>query len=564
MNRVQGEWEMSEALNTIYGMDLGTTYSCIAYVDEHGKPVIVPNQENQRVTPSVVFLDEDNIVVGEVAKENSKLYPDDVIAFIKRSMGDPHFEFEHNGQVYKPEEISSFILRKMVGDAEQILGTTISDVVITCPAYFGINEREATRLAGEIAGLNVRQVLNEPTSAAIAYGMAEEAEHKVMLVFDLGGGTFDVTMIDIRPEAIEVICTGGDHHLGGKDWDDSIVRFLASHFEEETGIHENEVYEDSETRQDLELSAERAKIILSQRARAPISITHGGERVKVELTREKFEELTDHLVEKTMTLTREMLGEAKKKGFESYDEILLVGGSTRMPRIRERIIEELGREPRFFDPDESVAKGAALYGWKLSLNDALVTRIARTTGQNVEEVKETPVEEISREVMDQAAREVADEAGFTLAAIQRSNIVIKNVCSKSFGIVAFDKDVEKVVNLILKNTTVPVEATQRFGTREVNQETVELRIMENEVSEDSINPEHAVEIGTAVLDMPANLPAGAPLDVTFTLNEEGRLEMTAVEKSEDRKVNATIETNSVIHGEELEMAKSRGTSLMVT
>ena len=180
---------MSEKMKKVFGIDLGTTYSSIAYVDEYGKPVIMPNAENQHLTPSVVFFDEGNIVVGDVAKESSKIYPDEVVSFVKRSMGEPNFLFEYDSKAYRAEEISSYVIRKVVQDAEQNLGEKITDVVITCPAYFGINEREATKKAGEIAGYNVRQIINEPTAAAIAYGTVESSERKTVLVYDLGGGT---------------------------------------------------------------------------------------------------------------------------------------------------------------------------------------------------------------------------------------------------------------------------------------------------------------------------------------------------------------------------------------
>ena len=205
---------MSDPINKIFGIDLGTTYSSIAYVDEYGKPVIIPNAENQRITPSVVFFDGSEIVVGDVAKESAKLYPNEVVSFIKRSMGEANFLYEYDGKPYRPEEISSFILRKVAQDAEQTIGEKVQDVVITCPAYFGINEREATRKAGEIAGFNVRQIINEPTAAAIAYGTVQETENRVVLVYDLGGGTFDITMIDIQESSIDVICTGGGSQSG--------------------------------------------------------------------------------------------------------------------------------------------------------------------------------------------------------------------------------------------------------------------------------------------------------------------------------------------------------------
>ncbi|MDM8539143.1 Hsp70 family protein, partial [Desulfobacterales bacterium HSG17] len=380
---------MSKQIKRIFGIDLGTTYSSIACVDEYGKTVVVPNAENQRVTPSVVFFDGDNIVVGDVAKESAKLYPNDVVSFVKRSMGEPNFLFEHNSNSYRAEEISSFIIRKIVQDAEKNIGISgTKDIVITCPAYFGINEREATRRAGEIAGFNVRQIINEPTAAAIAFGSMESTEERVVLVYDLGGGTFDITMIDIKPNAsIEVICTGGDHNLGGKDWDDRIVAHLVQEFQTAVGSDED-ILEDPDTCQDLQLSAEKAKKVLSQREQTPVLITHGGERVKITLERKTFVKVTRDLLERTISLTHEMLEEAGKKGYDHFDEIILVGGSTRMPQVTTRIKEEFEIDPQLFDPDEAVAKGAAIYGWKLFLQDEVKGHVARKTGKSIEQLED--------------------------------------------------------------------------------------------------------------------------------------------------------------------------------
>jgi molecular chaperone DnaK (HSP70) len=548
---------MNNQFKQIFGIDLGTTYSGIAYIDEHGKPVIIPNQENQRITPSVVFFDGNNIIVGEVAKENAKLYPNEVVAFVKRAMGEPHFLFEYNEKTYRPEEISSYILRKLVNDAQQHLGIEITDVVITCPAYFGINEREATRLAGEIAGLNVRQIINEPTAAAIAYGTVETQIEKVVLVYDLGGGTFDITMIHIKPDAIEVICTGGDHNLGGKDWDDRIIQYLVEHFQTHTKST-TDILEDADTWQNLQLAAEKAKQTLSQRNKAPLMVTHGGERVKVELTRTDFETISRDLLERTIRLTHDMLDEARKKGYEHFDEILLVGGSTRMPQVGERIAQEFSIQPKMFDPDEAIAKGAALFGWKLSINDELVKRVS-------ERDQQAKVETEPQKIPDDIVQAVAAETGFTLAAVKRSQVAVRNVTSKSFGIIALDQNEQEIlVNLILKNTTVPADVTQRFGTHVADQDTVDLRIMENEASDKQLEPEKAIKIGTAILDLPANLPAHSPIDIMFRLNEEGRLEMKAVERSTAKHVSITIETSSVIQGKELEAAKIRSRNLVIS
>jgi molecular chaperone DnaK (HSP70) len=555
-------------MNKVFGIDLGTTYSCIAYVDEHGKPVVVKNAEGETTTPSVVFFESaDNVVVGQFAKETAKINPNEVVSFIKRSMGDANFLFTYQDKSYRPEEISGYILRKLVNDAQQQLGEPITEVVITCPAYFGINEREATKRAGEIAGLQVRQIINEPTAAAIAYGSTETQNHQVVLVYDLGGGTFDITMIEIKPDAIEVICTGGDHNLGGKDWDDRVVQYLVQQFQEQTGIHDD-ILEDPETWQELQLTAEKLKKTLTQRDRAPTSVTHGGERAKVELTLEKFNELTQDLLEKTISLTHDMLNEANKKGYQQFDEFLLVGGSTRMRQIAPRVAQEFAIQPKMFDPDEAVAKGAALYGWKLSIGDELVKRIATATGKTIQEVQRMATEEVPQALLQKAEKEVANLTGFTLGAVKKSRVKIKNVTSKSFGVVAFednDQTREWVVNLVLKNTTVPTEVTRRFGTSEAHQETVQIRIMENEVTDAKTMPEIAVEIGTALLEnLPPKLPAGSPIDISFKLNEEGRLEVTAIDATGGQTISVTIQTASVIQGEELEEAKARSQAIVVS
>jgi molecular chaperone DnaK (HSP70) len=550
-------------MKRIFGIDLGTTYSSIACVDEYGKPIVIPNAENQHVTPSVVFFDGDNIVVGDVAKESAKLYPEDVVSFVKRSMGEPNFLFEHNGKNYRAEEISSYVLRKIVQDAEQSLGEGgITDVVVTCPAYFGINEREATRRAGEIAGFNVRQIINEPTAAAIAYGTMESDKERVVLVYDLGGGTFDITMIDVKPgESIEVICTGGDHNLGGKDWDDRIVAHLVGEFQNQTGITED-ILEDADTCQDLLLSAERAKKILTQREKTPILITHGGERVKVQLERKTFETLTQDLLERTVSLTHEMLAEAGKKGYSKFDEIILVGGSTRMPQVAGRVSEEFGLQAKLFDPDEAVAKGAAIYGWKLYLQEELKARVARKTGKQMDQIEDTDLADLLGEV----EQLVADDTGYSVSDVQKSRMRITNVTSKSFGVIAHDaEDKEIIYNLILKNSGVPITTTRSFGTAVANQNAAAIQIMENESNEVVADPEHAVTIGTAVLNLPTDLKENTPVEITFKLNEEGRLEITAEETSETRRsVNVTIETKSVITGEEFEEAKTRGKSVAVS
>ncbi|MCR3761426.1 Hsp70 family protein [Clostridium felsineum] len=551
-------------MNEIFGIDLGTTYSCISYVDEYGRPVVVPNAENERITPSVVFFDGDNVIVGDVAKENSKMYPEEVVSFVKRSMGDENFYFEHGGKSYHAEEISSFILRKLISDAENNLGQKISDVVITCPAYFGINEREATKLAGEIAGLNVKAIINEPTAAAVAYGVDYDKD-KVVLVYDLGGGTFDITMIDVKKDSIKVICTGGDHNLGGKDWDDALIAYMAEQYKEITG-NDKDILEDPETCQELQLLAERVKKTLSQREKAPISINYEGERAKIEITREKFNELTYDLLQRTISLTDDMLKEAAKKNYTAFDEILLVGGSSRMPQVEEIIKSKYSIEPKIFDPDEAVSKGAALYGWKLSVNDELVRRISEDTGKDIEDIKKSIDEKsIDEKIIETAAKKVADDTGYTLSAVKASNVKVVNVVSKSFGVATYNNEEKEVIyNLIVKNSEVPYEFTERFGTREENQENVMIKIVEDELTDKIVDITYGNEIGEAELTLPENLPKNSPVDITFKLNEEGRLQIKAVEAVEKREISTSIETSSVIKGKDLEEAKERNKNIEVS
>lgn len=545
---------MTELATKIYGIDLGTTYSCIAYVDEFGKPVTIANAEGERTTPSVVFFDGANRVVGNEAKNNAVLYPDQVVTLVKRHMGEPAWVFVYDGAEYHAEEISSYILRKLVEDAEQA-GHSIHDVVITCPAYFGINERDATAKAGEIAGLNVRSIINEPTAAAIAYGLLS-TEDQVVLVYDLGGGTFDITMIEIRSGEINVIATGGDHYLGGTNWDEVIVHYLAEQWAVVTGLSSDPL-DDDETRQDLLLKAEQAKKALSAREKTDVAVTHTGQREKITLTREKFNELTTQLLERTIAYTRQMLAEAAKKGYSHFDKILLVGGATRMPQVAQRLQAEFGSEPQSFEPDEAVAKGAALYGQKLAIGDAIKIKLA--------EWSETTRETAPAAVIAKAQQAVADDFGLTLPSVKRfDNLAITNVTSRSFGVVALDQfNEERVSNLIRVNDKVPAEVVQRFGTHEANQTNAQIRIMENLRSDDRVELSECAEIGNAVLELPAGLPASSPIEISFRLDEQGRLHATALELSSRKTIDVHVETARVISQEEFEQAKARSKQLVV-
>jgi molecular chaperone DnaK (HSP70) len=537
---------VAESLKRVFGIDLGTTYSAIAYVDEHGKPVIVPNQESERITPSVVLFDGENVIVGNTAKESAKIEPHRVVSRVKQHMGDPNFVFEHDGQVYPPEEISSFILRKVVGDAELALGEAITDVVITCPAYFGVDEREATANAGRLAGLNVRSILNEPTAAAIAYGL-EQGEDQVVLVYDLGGGTFDITMIAIQERLIRVICTGGDHRLGGTLWDEAIVVHLADEFKRQSGL-ESDPMDDPEVLNDLFLQAERGKKTLSLRDKAPFRVTHAGQQVRVELERPQFEALTLPLLDRTIGLTREMLADAKAKGHERFDRIILVGGATRMPQVPARLQAEFGVEPVSFDPDESVAKGAALFGLKESLQD----QVAEHLPTAVTEQGTFDPTAVSEADLQAALDKIEEAGGFTLTGPVRELVStqIVNVLSKGLGVVALDDQrQDRVAYLLPRNGEVPMEHTMDFGTDQPNQAGVDIRVMAGE--RDSSVPDDCQEVGIATLELPPSLPARSPIRVTFAIDRDGRLSVRATDLTGGGEIRAEFQTEAVMNADDV-------------
>lgn len=541
---------MSEGIKRVFGIDLGTTYSAIAYVDEHGKPVIVPNQESERITPSVVLFDEDSVIVGNTAKESAKVEPDRVASLFKRHMGDPHYVFECEHRRYGAEDLSSFVLRKVVGDAEIALGEQITDVVITCPAYFGTSEREATANAGRLAGLNVRAILNEPTAAAIAYGL-EQGEDQTVLVYDLGGGTFDVTMIAIQDRLIRVICTGGDHRLGGQLWDEAIVVHLSAEFMGQTGL-DSDPMDDPEVLNDLFLQAERGKKTLTQRDKAPFRVTHAGQSVRVELDRAKFNEITKHLLDRTVELTREMLADAKAKGHESFDKIILVGGATRMPQVAERLVAEFGVAPESYDPDEAVAKGAALYGLKESLSDEVKQILARETPQAVAEGGELNLDAVSEAQVEKALDAIEQRTGFTLTGPVRELVGTRiiNVLSKGLGVVARDAEGKEIVVFLLpRNGEVPMSSTQDFGTDQNNQSGVDIRVMAGE--RDSADPFDCQEVGVAQLTLPGGLPARSPIRVTFAISKDGRLGVSGVDLTGGASIEVEFQTEAVMSEDEV-------------
>lgn len=549
-------------MGKVFGIDLGTTYSCIAYIDATGKPVVLKNAEGDLTTPSVVFFEsQTDVTVGSAAKESSKMYPEQVVTAIKRNIGQPGFVLPINGVDMKPEEISSYILKKIVKDAEDSLrmegnlgdGEQVKDVVITCPAYFGVAERDATKAAGTIAGLNVMAIINEPTAAAITYGVTDDSKSKTVLVYDLGGGTFDVTMINIKPGEIRVVCTGGHHSLGGKDWDERILVYLAEQYQNETGTPDN-ILEDAETLQELIISAERAKKLLSAKEKAPVAVNYMGERVRVELTREKFDELTEDLLTQTIDYTREMFKEAEKKGFKQSDvsEILLVGGSSKMPQVMSRVKAEFGIETKMFDPDESVAKGAAIYANKMSEYNIVLEVIAKQQGKTVEEVKE----QVDTGKMN--LEKEAKKANIPMLGGGSSKMPdVINVSSRSFGLAAYQDDEMKLFNIILKNSDLPATASQTFNPRYDNQTSVSLDVYECLSSDEVVDMELGKEVGKAELTLPSGITRDTGIEVTFRLNEEGLLHLHAKELKAGREVDAEFQTKEALSAEEMSNAIRR-------
>lgn len=556
---------MKENTEKVLGVDLGTTYSCTAYIDENNKPVVLKNAEGELTTPSVVYFESpQDVTVGSSAKESSKMYPDQVIQAIKRDMGVPNSNRIVNGVSMTPEEISSYILKKCVNDAceslrmEGKLGDdeVIKNVVITCPAYFGINERSATERAGELAGLNVLRIINEPTAAAIAYGITDNSEKQTVLVYDLGGGTFDITMIDIQPGEIKVICTGGDHNLGGKDWDDKLLMYMDDEFKKQTKSSDSPL-DDPETLQQLVLDVEKAKKLLTPKEKAPISINYMGKRARVELTRDKFDELTKDLLERTISLTHDMIKESEAKGYNqsSISKILLVGGSSKMPQVAKRVEEEFKIKTVMFDPDEAVAKGAAIYASRQNDFNNIINEIAEKTGKSTEQVKEE-VESSGKSVMEAAkAANVDTSKRMYLGAAE--DVKITNVTSRSFGVEAYDDDVKKISNIIKKNDEIPAKNTREFSPRKGGQGSVELVVMENLVPKEIADLSTGTEIGRAKLKLPPETTTESIISVEFKLDESGLLEIRAKDLTSGNVIEAKFETKDALTEEEKSMVLRR-------
>jgi molecular chaperone DnaK len=553
----------------VYGIDLGTTYSCISYVDEHGKPVVVANAENETTTPSVVWFESpENVVVGSAAKEMTVIHKDRVISTIKRHMGERDYTISVDGKSYTPQEISSYILRKLVKDAATNTGDVIEDVVITCPAYFGPVQKNATREAGVLAGLNVLYVIPEPTAAALSYGFTP-TDDQTLLVYDLGGGTFDISLIAVSRSGQTVVTTGGDDKLGGKDWDEAIVEYLAGAFEAETGTPAQDLLADIESYQELLNDSERIKIRLSSAQSVTHRVRYQADSAKVELTREKFDEITLPLLERTVSFTDQMLERAKELGIGKIDQLLLVGGSTYMPSVIERM-KRYPFEVKQFDPNQAVAKGAALFGYKAALEDAIKMVVAEQVGGSAETIDMATV---SNEVKEAAQREVASAHGLALPGlkqiVERS---ITNISSKSFGLLTVEDDAarrEYVTNLVVADDPVPRDISQPFHTLDEGQVDIELRVMENQIRTAAggrveLSDCQPDPLGTALLKFARPLPKHSPVEVTFRLAPDGCLTVHARDLTTGGEVDAAFETGSTMSSEQLNKTRSRALATTVT
>ncbi len=512
------------------GIDLGTTFCAVAHIDAYGKPQIIPNAESERITPSVILFDGGNVVVGTVAKQNAVAEPDKIVDFIKREMGKSKAQFSRafGGKVYSAEELSAIILRKLKGDAEKYLGEEVTDAVITVPAYFNDAERTATLHAGQLAGLNVLQIINEPTSAALAYGLDKLDQDQTVFVFDLGGGTFDVTIMRIEGHHIRMVASNGDHRLGGKDWDDVIVNWVADEFDKQHG--ENPLL-DLQSYQDLYNRALTAKIQLSTRQRTTLVHSYNGKSIKLELTRENFEERTRHLIEKCKAICEIVMQEASMT-WDHIDRVLLTGGMTRVPSVR-TMIESYGRQvAEDVSPDEAVALGAAIQGMLSML-------------QQEDDVGE---------------RSIAMEVREQFSSADGSLIQVTNITTHTLGVVLWDdgKVEEYVFSMIPKMTTIPSEVKNSFGTAKANMKNAIVRVVEGE----STVPGECTPLGICDIELPPFLPKGSPVELTYHYNANQVLEV--VVEAYGRTSRVSIARNTGLSENELELATADLAQLQIS
>ena len=486
-------------MGKIIGIDLGTTNSCVA-VFEGGEPIVIPNPEGARTTPSVLaFSKTGERMVGQVAKRQAITNPDRTVISIKREMGS-NYKKEIDGKAYTPQEISAMILQKLKADAEAYLGAPVTQAVITVPAYFSDAQRQATKDAGKIAGLEVLRIINEPTAAALAYGMDKESDQKI-LVFDLGGGTFDVSLLEIADGVFEVLATAGNNRLGGDDFDQRIIDWIADKFKAENGI---DLRSDKMVVQRLKDAAEKAKIELSGVTSSNINLpfitatVNGPLHFEATLTRAEFDRITADLVEKTIAPLQQVIRDAGISTSE-IDKVLLVGGSTRIPAVQEAVKKYTGKEPfKGINPDECVALGAALQGGVL--------------GGDVKDV------------------------------------LLLDVTPLSLGIETLGGVFNKIID---RNTTIPVKKSQVYSTAADGQTSVEIHVLQGEREMAAYN----TTLGRFVLDGIPAAPRGVPqIEVTFDIDANGIVNVTAMDKGTGKEQHITITSSTNMSQEDIDKA----------
>lgn len=519
----------------VFGIDLGTTYSCISHIDSFGRPEVIQNMDGDPTTPSVVHFQGEDVVVGKLAKRSARIDPDNVAQLVKRHMGDSAWRFNAGGREWSASGIASLILGALVKDAERATGEKVNDVVITVPAYFGDEERKTTKLAGELAGLNVLDLINEPTAAAYTYGFAQSGSaEETVLVYDLGGGTFDITIIRLDAEGIRVVATDGDHELGGANWDSELAGFLAEQFMAQQP-DAPDPFDDVYAEADLMTQAEDVKQSLTQRATADVLVTSGSARASVTVSREDFEDATRSLLERTIELTRRALDAAKERGVDGIDRCLLVGGSSKMPAVDRRMREEFGFDPQLTDPDLAVAKGAALYGQKKLLERVVDDATSRGVDLN------------------KAVADAAAEHGMTSETVQQIVLTkIQNVCSRGFGVIALRDDVDTACFLVHRNDPLPIDVDETFFTVIDDQPSVRVRVFEQGGGEESERPEdNFILIEGDIQDLPPGYPRGTELRVHFGMGNDGMLEVTAHHAGQSQPLTLKAETGAAMSPEQI-------------
>lgn len=539
----------------VYGIDLGTTYSCIAY-QEGDRPTVLKNLDtNSDTTPSVVqWGDDGTVIVGQEAKDTAVLYPDRTIAFVKRLIGKSPVAITIDGQDISPAEVSSYVLRELVRQAQQQTDDEIKDVVITCPAYFGEAERTATKQAGEMAGLNVLSIIEEPTAAAICYGVTKADSNKNVLIYDLGGGTFDITVLKITDGEIRVITTEGDHDLGGKNWDDAISTIMVDKFVEATS-YDGDPFSDEDNEeflQQLAIDAEKTKQALSNKTSVKKLMDYNGQRAKIEVTRDEFDQATSELLERTKDLTQKAIDEAKAQGV-GIDEILLVGGSTLMPQVQTMVENTFGVPIKIFEPHEAVAKGAAIYA------------IIQATKQS--EVKSGEIKEKDAEGNDVARDTSTGETrilptiggGSSLPTNINAETKVISVSTKSFGIKANDAQTgeTRIFNIVKKDDELPASASQRFATVDANQEQVLIELFESPEKADDLPVDPDAKIGDCEMNLPNGLAAHTPLEITLSVQEDGTIALHGQLLEGGTPVDTVFKSENVLSQQEVEEAKKR-------